>query len=207
MTLAPFPHARAATAALLAAAAALAGCADMTAPGGDAGTGTGSAATAAGAAASAPGRPNVWSRSMEAKRVALTAATSDSGIAVLRTKDNQLQVNVPSDFSFDTDSAAIKPGMRPVLDGFAQDLEATALSHMLILVVGHTDDRGVDAVNDALSLARAESVRKYLVGKGIAAKRIAVQGRGEHQPLIDNDKSYGRALNRRVEIFLREPAM
>ena len=178
---------------LFAAASALAGCAGSQAPG------TGAASAAAPA--------YQWSRSMEAKRVALEAATSDSGIAVLRTKDNQLQVNVPSDFSFDSDSASIKPGMRPVLDEFARDLAATGLAQMLILIVGHTDDRGPDAVNDALSLARADNVRKYLVAKGVDAKRIAVQGRGEHQPLVDNDKSYGRALNRRVEIFLREPEL
>ncbi len=143
---------------------------------------------------------------MEAKRVALERVTRDSGIAVLRTADNQLQVNVPSDFSFASNSAAIQPAMQPVLDQFAEDLEAPALAHMLILVVGHTDDRGADAINDALSVARAAAVRKYLEDKGIAAARVSIEGRGEHEPMVDNDKGYGRALNRRVEIFLREPA-
>ncbi|HEY2925773.1 OmpA family protein [Piscinibacter sp.] len=147
----------------------------------------------------------LWSSSMEAKRVALEKATLNTGIAVLRTKDNQLQVNVPSDFSFDTDSAEIKPDMRPVLDQFAEGLEAKTLSHMLIHIIGHTDSRGSDAVNDPLSLARANSVRKHLESKGIATSRIEVEGRGEHQPMVGNDKSYGRALNRRVEILLREP--
>ena len=148
----------------------------------------------------------VWSRSMERKRAALEEASRGSGIAVLRMPDNQLQVNVPSDFSFDSDSAVIKPGMRPVLDAFAVDLEATELSGMLILVVGHTDDRGSDALNDPLSLARASSVAAYLESKGIGAGRITVDGRGDHAPMIGNDRAYGRALNRRVEIFLREPA-
>jgi len=56
-----------------------------------------------------------------------------------------------------------------------------------------------------LSVERAESVRKHLEAKGIEAARIEVEGRGEHQPQIDNKTSYGRALNRRVEIFLRDP--
>ena len=147
-----------------------------------------------------------WSSSMEAKRIALEAAALNTGIAVFRTADNQLQVNVPSDFSFDTDSAAIKPVMRPVLDRFADDLALPVLSHLLVRIVGHTDDRGRDAANDQLSLARARSVGKYLEGRGVAAQRISVEGRGEHEPSVTNDQRYGRALNRRVEMFLREPA-
>jgi len=147
-----------------------------------------------------------WSKSMEAKRIALEAVALNTGIAVFRTADNQLQVNVPSEFSFDTDSAAIKPAMRPVLDRFAEDLALPVLSHLLVLIVGHTDDRGRDAANDQLSLARARSVGKYLEGQGVAANRISVEGRGEHEPSVANDRGYGRALNRRVEMFLREPA-
>jgi len=160
----------------------------------------------AGCAALRSGDPaNVWSRSMEAKRIALEKATLDTGITVLRTKDNQIQVNVPSDFSFDTESAQLKPGMTPVLDQLAEGLEARQLAHMRVHIVGHADSRGPDAFNDPLSVARAHSVRKHLEAKGIDANRIAVEGRGEHQPMVDNAKSYGRALNRRVEIYLREP--
>ena len=160
---------------------------------------------AAGSAETAAGKGFFWSNTLEAKRIALEKATANTGIEVMRTKDNQLQVNVPSDFSFDTDKADIKPDMRPVLDQFAHGLETKALSHMLIRIVGHADSRGPDAVNDPLSVARAESVRKHLEAKGIAAARIEVEGRGEHQPQIDNKTSYGRALNRRVEILLRDP--
>jgi outer membrane protein OmpA-like peptidoglycan-associated protein len=142
---------------------------------------------------------------MEAKRIALEAVALNTGIAVFRTADNQLQVNVPSEFSFDTDSAAIKPAMRPVLDRFADDLALPVLSHLLVRIVGHTDDRGRDAANDQLSLARARSVGKYLEGHGVAAARISVEGRGEHEPSVTNERGYGRALNRRVEMFLREP--
>ena len=190
------------TGAALCAALCLAGCA-LTAPG-PVGPGAPGGATTAGAAtANAPGG-YVWSRSMEAKRTALDKAVAGTGISVLRTKDNQLQVNVPSEFSFDTDSAAITPGMRPVLDEFAQDLNIPLLSRMVVLVVGHTDSRGSLAVNDALSLARATRVGRYLESKGISSGRIAVEGRGERQPLVDSTQNYGLALNRRVEMFLRE---
>lgn len=160
---------------------------------GCAGVGTGSTA-------------NTWSRSMENKRIALQQGAGDSGISVLRTDDNQLQVNVPSEFSFDPESADIQPGMRPVLDQFAAELDDRPLSHLLIRIVGYTDSVGDDAVNDGLSLARAVNVGKYLEGRGIAANRIEVEGRGESNPMVSNDKAYGRALNRRVEIYLREPA-
>lgn len=184
----------------LALALGLAGCA---VPGADK---TGGAGAGIGAGASAVSKGYVWSRSMEAKRVALDKAVVGTGISVLRTKDNQLQVNVPSEFSFDIDSAAIKPGMRPVLDHFAQDLHLPLMSRMVVLVVGHTDSRGPAAANDTLSLVRAISVGKYLEDKGVASGRIAVQGRGENEPLVDSTKDYALALNRRVEMFLREPA-
>jgi outer membrane protein OmpA-like peptidoglycan-associated protein len=151
------------------------------------------------------GTANTWSRSMENKRIALERGAVDSGISVLRTDDNQLQVNVPSEFSFDPESAEVKPGMRPVLDEFAAELESAPLSHLLIHIVGYTDSVGDEAANDVLSLARAASVGKYLEGRGIAANRIEVEGRGERDPMVSNDKGYGRALNRRVEIYLREP--
>jgi outer membrane protein OmpA-like peptidoglycan-associated protein len=171
-------------------------------------TGHGSAPAAANPNASAgagAAGTHVWSRSMEARRLALEKATRNTGIEVLRTRTDELQVNVPSEFSFDSGSAELKPDMKRVLDEFARDLELPSLQHLTIHIVGHADSTGPDAVNDPLSVARADSVRKHFVARGIAAARIEVEGRGEHQPLVDNAKPYGRALNRRVEIVLREP--
>jgi len=172
------------------------------------GSGNGSAPVSSGAGPTGAreGKVYGWSAAMEAKRVALERAVVGTGISVFRTSDNQIQVNVPSEFSFDTDSAAIKSGMRPVLDHFAADLNIPLLARGVVRVVGHTDSRGTDAVNDALSLARASSVGRYLESKGVATGRIAVEGRGERQPQVDSTKDYALALNRRVEIFLRESA-
>ena len=72
-------------------------------------------------------------------------------------------------------------------------------------VVGHTDNTGSDAINEPLSLRRAESVRGYLEDRGIKADRIEVAGRGSREPVVANDSAEDRARNRRVEIFLREP--
>jgi outer membrane protein OmpA-like peptidoglycan-associated protein len=109
---------------------------------------------------------------------------------------------VPSDFSFDVGRSAIKPNMRPVLDQFAQGLDPT----MRVRIVGHTDSTGSDAVNTPLSVDRAQSVRDYLVGRGVTAARIETAGKGSREPVADNATEAGRAHNRRVEIFLREPA-
>ena len=145
------------------------------------------------------------SSTLEAKRVALEAANQSTGISVLATANGQLQINLPSDFSFDSDGAAVKPGMRPLLDHLAADLAGPTMANLLIQVIGFTDSEGSESANVALSLARASNVRKYLEGKGIAAARLSAEGRGEEAPLAGNDKRYGRALNRRVEIYLREP--
>jgi outer membrane protein OmpA-like peptidoglycan-associated protein len=144
---------------------------------------------------------NLWSKRMEDKRIAMEQATRGTGIDVARTQDNQLKVNVPADVSFDVNRSNVKPEMRPVLDQFAQGLDP----NMRVRIVGHTDNTGSDAVNNPLSIDRAQSVRDYLAARGVASSRIETSGRGEHEPIADNSSEAGRAKNRRVEIFLREP--
>ncbi|MBT9598021.1 MAG: OmpA family protein [Vitreoscilla sp.] len=144
---------------------------------------------------------NLWSKRMEDKRKAMEKATAGTGVTVDRTADNQLKVNVPSDISFDTGRSDIRAELRPVLDQFAQGLDAT----MHVRVVGHTDSTGSDAVNDPLSVERARSVREYLASKGVASQRVEISGEGARQPIADNGTADGRSRNRRVEIFLREP--
>jgi len=178
-----------------AAVGALGGAAIAKGTGGKAGTG----AVVGGVAGAVAG--NLWSKRMEDKRAEMERATIGSGIGVERTADNQLKVNVPSDFSFDVGRADIKPQMRPVLDKFAQGLAP----NMLVTVIGHTDNTGSDATNDPLSRERANAVRQYLAQRGVAAGRVEVAGRGEREPVADNTSEAGRAQNRRVEIYLREP--
>ncbi len=204
--------------ALAAASLGLAGCESMsdrqrhTAIGAGAGAATGAvvgkatggnAATGAvigGAVGAVAG--NLWSKRMEDKRADMDRATQGTGIEVVRTNDNQLKVAVPSDFSFDSGSSAIKPQMRPVLDQFAQGLSP----NQRVTIVGHTDNVGGDTLNNRLSLERAASVREYLRMRGVDASRILVNGRGEAEPVASNDTATGRAENRRVEMFLSEPA-
>ena len=145
---------------------------------------------------------NLWTKRMEDKREALARASVGTGIDVQRTDDNRLRVNVPSDFSFDVGRADIKPAMRPVLDEMARNLDPG----VRVWVVGHTDSTGSEAMNRPLSVERAQAVRSYLVGRGVASTRINVDGRGEREPVASNDTDAGRAQNRRVEVLLAEQA-
>lgn len=177
---------------------ALAGAVLSSATGGKAGSG----AVIGGAIGAVAG--NVWSKRQEDRRVALEQATRGSGVDVSRTADNQLKLNIPADISFDVNSASIRPAMRNVLDPFASNLRDDPNAR--ISIVGHTDSSGSDAVNNPLSIDRAQSVRDYLVGRGVPAAHVQTAGRGEREPVADNSSDAGRARNRRVEIFLREPA-
>jgi outer membrane protein OmpA-like peptidoglycan-associated protein len=147
---------------------------------------------------------NVWSRHMESQQRAMEQATAGTGVEVTRTSDNQLKLNVPADVSFDSGRADVKPELRAVLDQFANGLKTQP--NTLVNIVGHTDSKGSDAINEPLSRDRAQSVKAYLVDRGVGSARIDTAGRGEHEPIADNNTAEGRARNRRVEIFLREPA-
>lgn len=144
----------------------------------------------------------LWSNRMEEQKRSMEQATSGTGVAVTQTADNQLKLEVPSDVSFDVGRADIKPNFRPILDKFAQGLEANPAA--TVRIIGHTDSTGTDAINNPLSVDRAEAVRDYLAPRGVAAQRVAVDGRGSREPIADNSTEAGRAKNRRVEIFVGE---
>lgn len=144
---------------------------------------------------------NLWSKRMEDKRIAMERATAGTSIEVARTTDDQLRLSVPSDLSFEVGRADLKPALRPVLEQFAQGLDANTF----VRIVGHTDSTGSDAINEPLSVQRAQSVRDFLGTRGVSARRMSIEGRGSREPLADNATEAGRARNRRVEIFLSEP--
>ena len=76
----------------------------------------------------------------------------------------------------------------------------------MVYVVGHTDSSGSDAINYPLSQRRAESTRNYLVNRGVASSRFTTEGKGSTQPIATNATVAGRAENRRVEVFVGQPA-
>lgn len=156
---------------------------------------------APGAAHAATG--NVWSRRMEEQKKAMEQATAGTGVQVVKTADNRLKLDIPSDISFDAGSAKIKPDFRPVLDNLATSLVNNPGAE--ISIIGHTDSSGSDVANNPLSLNRAASTGDYLVSRGISATRITIDGHGWRQPLVSDDTPANRAKNRCVEIFVAEP--
>jgi outer membrane protein OmpA-like peptidoglycan-associated protein len=147
---------------------------------------------------------NVWSRHMEQQRQAMEQATRGTGVQVSQTADNRLKLDIPSDISFDTNRSDIKANFRPILDRFAGTLNENTAT--FVTIIGHTDSTGGDAINQPLSLDRAAHARDYLSAHGVAAARITVEGRAAREPVASNDDPAGRARNRRVEIFVSEPA-
>ncbi len=146
----------------------------------------------------------VWSKQMEDKKRAMETATAGTGTVVTQTADNQLKLSIPNDISFATGRFDIQPRLMPILDQFAQGLNQQP--SMEVRIVGHTDSTGNDAINNPLSVNRAQSARDYLVARGVNSARIAIDGRGSREPVADNGTAEGRARNRRIEIFLAERA-
>ncbi|HYD60360.1 MAG TPA: OmpA family protein [Noviherbaspirillum sp.] len=146
---------------------------------------------------------NIWSSRMEQQKRQMEQATQGTGVQVSQTADNRLKLDIPSDISFDTNRADIKPNFRPILDKFASGLVENPNAR--VNIIGHTDNTGGDAINNPLSVNRAAETREYLVSRGVASNRVSIDGRGSREPLVSNDTSANRARNRRVEIFVAEP--
>ncbi len=100
--------------------------------------------------------------------------------------------------NFDNDEAALSAESAAILDQAAATLKEWG--DVKVEVAGHTDSRSTDDYNMTLSQRRAESVRSYLIGKGVAAERLTARGYGESQPVAENETEDGRAKNRRVEL-------
>jgi len=145
----------------------------------------------------------LWSRKMQDQKVAMERATVGTGVAVSQTSDNRLKLDIPSDISFATGRSDINSSFGPILNQFASSLNQNPVT--TVTIVGHTDNTGSDATNNPLSMDRANSTRNYLAARGVANNRIATDGRGEREPIADNNTNDGRSKNRRVEIYVAEP--
>jgi len=123
-----------------------------------------------------------------------------TGVDVVRDGD-YIQLQMPSSITFDTGQAVIKPAFRPVLDDISSTL--SQYESTIVNIDGHTDSVGTEESNQRLSENRANSVRAYMVSRGIISQRILTRGYGELMPIADNSTEYGRQQNRRVEITLQ----
>lgn len=139
-------------------------------------------------------------RYMDQQEAALRAAMAGSNAATVSRIQNVLEVTYRGDVLFDFNSSVVKPGAYPEIDRLARILRE--YPDTKIRIEGHTDNIGSEEYNLRLSQRRAEAVRDLLVAKGVSPSRITAIGYGESRPKASNDTSYGRQLNRRVEIFI-----
>ncbi len=100
--------------------------------------------------------------------------------------------------NFEVNSAELTASARGILDRVAESLVANP--EVRVEVAGHTDKTGARAYNLTLSQRRAESVRNYLIQRGVAAGQVAARGYGPDNPIATNATRAGRAQNRRVEL-------
>ncbi|ROT46855.1 hypothetical protein CHR62_01625 [Pusillimonas sp. NJUB218] len=122
------------------------------------------------------------------------------GVDVVEMPDGTLKVLIPSHVSFDTGKYALKPELLPVLDSVARAL--TQHPELRAKAIGYTDSTGTAQVNQTLSMNRARAVTDYIAARGISGTRLMSEGRGPSNPIADNSTPEGRAMNRRVELFL-----
>jgi OmpA-OmpF porin, OOP family len=108
------------------------------------------------------------------------------------------KLSFSADAFFDSGKALLKPEGRARLTELADKTRGINLE--TVIIVGHTDSDGSDAMNLKLSLRRAEAVKAFLVAQGMPAERFYSEGKGERSPVADNRTAAGKAANRRVEV-------
>ncbi len=144
-----------------------------------------------------------------AKSEALSAqtqlATAQQQLADLQAKKTDRgMVLTLGDVLFDTGQATLKPGADLVIGRLATFLSANPQTK--IMIEGHTDSRGSDEYNEALSERRAQSVANALSVHGVSQDSYHTMGRGKAYPVASNDTPEGRQQNRRVEIIFSDPS-
>jgi outer membrane protein OmpA-like peptidoglycan-associated protein len=115
---------------------------------------------------------------------------------VLRDGD-KVYVALPSGILFDIGKNTLKPSAKDSLSKAAATL---AKSETNIIIQGHTDSSGSDAINQPLSERRASNVRDFLTGNGVPGYRMTAVGYGSSRPAVPNNTEADRALNRRVQL-------
>ncbi|MHA1569216.1 MAG: OmpA family protein, partial [Alphaproteobacteria bacterium] len=103
---------------------------------------------------------------------------------------------------FEFDSAQLRPESFEVLDDVARQVVEQNVKRMVI--EGHCSSEGTDEYNMALSRRRADSVRDYLVARGVESDILIIRAYGEMRPIATNETEEGRERNRRVEFIIEE---
>ena len=150
----------------------------------------------AGVGALAGGAVGYYMDQQEAK---LRAELEGTGVSITRIGDN-ITLNMPGNVTFATDSSDLRPAFFEVLNSVGKVLKE--FDQTVVEVAGHTDSTGSEDYNQGLSERRANSVSRYLEGRGINGQRLLTVGMGELRPVADNATVEGRQANRRVELTM-----
>lgn len=144
-------------------------------------------------------------RHMDKKKAALEAELANQASVETITDANGLtaiKVTFDADMTFATGKANLSATAQSALAKFAAQMSSSDMINTDIQIKGHTDNTGSAAVNEKLSLQRAQSVGTVLKNKGISAGRIIEQGCSFNEPVADNSTATGRKQNRRVEVYV-----
>ena len=136
---------------------------------------------------------------MDVQEAKLRKQLRGSGVSVERDGDN-INLIMPGNITFTSGNADIAQNFLSVLDSV--NLVLKEFDKTLVVVSGHTDSSGSDALNQNLSEKRAQSVANNLSNSGVISDRLEIIGFGETQPIANNDTEEGKMQNRRVEISL-----
>lgn len=136
-----------------------------------------------------------------ARAAALKAEDMQRQIDALQAKTTERGIVLTlGDVLFTSGRADLKPGAADNLGRLVRFLGENPDRN--VEIEGHTDNVGGDDYNQILSQRRAESVRSFLMQQGVSPGRIVASGKGEHQPVADNESEGGRQQNRRVEVII-----
>jgi outer membrane protein OmpA-like peptidoglycan-associated protein len=142
---------------------------------------------------------NHMDKQEQAFRDALAAEQRRSDIEIERVREDLLKLTFDNEVTFDLNRADIKSSFSTSLNKVADVMQKYQSKGE---VVGHTDSTGSESYNQALSERRAASVSAYLASHGVSSANLSSSGRGEYEPRESNATEAGRALNRRVEVFV-----
>ena len=170
--------------------------------------------------------PKVVSQPQPPKRRAVYAQNNECSIKIDRPDFDRDGVEdrfdqcpaTPCNFSIDRYGCPVKTTLRVNFKTNSARIEGYSVNKIEIFanfllrnkgsfvkIVGHTDSRGSYKHNMELSLARANSVMRALISRGVSATRLSAKGRGESEPIAPNSTVGGRAMNRRIEALLNYP--
>jgi len=166
-----------------------------------AGKGKGAAIGAAVGAAVGAGAGALIGKKMDKQKAELQKIESAQVEDVVDVNGLQaIKVTFDSGILFESGKSTLNESSKNALKNFSASLNASPDTDVTIF--GHTDNTGARALNEQLSRDRAESVANYLKLNGVGGGRITTSGKAWDEPVADNKTAAGRALNRRVEVYI-----